>query len=483
MVLARLLHRSIGFISTLILARLLIPEDFGLVAMVMIIVAILDLLGAFGFDMALIQNQNATTDHYNTAWTFNVIYGVVSALLMVLLAQPTAEFYNEPRLENIMYALSFGVFIFGFTNIGIVDFRKKFFFQKEFKYLVGSKLFSFAVTIPLAFYLKNYWALVIGMVSGKLMSFTLSYIMHSYRPHLSLAKSAELFHYSKWLLLNNVFFFIKTRSIDLIIGKISGPHKLGIFSISYEISSLPSTEMVMPINRAIFPGFSKISTELENLRDNFMSVVSVVSIFSMPSAFGIAILSELVVGVILGSKWMDAIPVIEILAFFGAVVAMQSNNGMIYLAVGKPKILTLISGIYSLILIPTLIFAVTYYGIIGASWGLLAVALLFLFIDSFVVIRTIRVNVFSLLFIWLRPLVASIVMFLCLKFLLDNYVSMDDSINHLLSLMFLIVIGAVVYFSTLYAIWLVFGKPKYGEFHILGFVNKWISAKFSRPNT
>src|SRR5665213_554253 len=111
MVAARLMDRSIGMVSTLILARLLVPGDFGLVAMATAIGGLLDLLGAFSFDLALIQNANAERRHYDTVWTFNAIFGVFCGLALVFLAIPAAMFYHEPRLTRVMYVLSISYFI------------------------------------------------------------------------------------------------------------------------------------------------------------------------------------------------------------------------------------------------------------------------------------------------------------------------------------------------------------------------------------
>src|SRR5687767_1543898 len=125
MVTARLADRGIGLISTLILARLLVPDDFGLVAMATAIGGILDLLGAFSFDLALIQKKDAGKNHYDTVWTFTVLFGLVCAIALVGLAIPAAIFYREPRLEAVMYALAVLYLVGGFSNVGVVDFRKE----------------------------------------------------------------------------------------------------------------------------------------------------------------------------------------------------------------------------------------------------------------------------------------------------------------------------------------------------------------------
>ena len=131
MILVRLLDRSIGLVSTLILARLLVPADFGLVAMATAIGALLDILGGFSFDMALIQNPGAKRSHYDTVWTFNVLFGAFCAVAFIAIAAPAARFYNEGKLENVMYVLAIGYLLNGFSNIGTVDFRKELEFERR----------------------------------------------------------------------------------------------------------------------------------------------------------------------------------------------------------------------------------------------------------------------------------------------------------------------------------------------------------------
>src|SRR5262245_27387881 len=106
MALLRLSERGLGLISTVVLARLLVPEDFGLTAMAMSLIALLQLLDAFNFDIALIQNQKAERRHFDTAWTSNVLLGVISAVVIFLLAGPTAAFYGEPRLKAVVEVLA-----------------------------------------------------------------------------------------------------------------------------------------------------------------------------------------------------------------------------------------------------------------------------------------------------------------------------------------------------------------------------------------
>ena len=453
MVFFKFTERSIGLISTIILARLLIPEDFGVIAMAMSIIAILELLGAFGFDVAIIQNQSAERKHYDTAWTYNVLFAIGSALILVLLASSAAVFYNEPRLANIIYFLALGNLIRGFENIGVLEFRKNMTFDKEFKFQLGKKLAGFFTTVPLAFILGSYWALVAGMLMGWSMGVILSYVFHPYRPRFSLAASHELFHFSKWLLITNVFNFVKIRSADFIIGRLSGPQALGLFTISYEISNLPTTELVAPVNRAVFPGYAKISNNMAALQEGFLKVLAMIAIFALPAGVGIAATSEPLVLVVLGPKWADAIPLIQILAIFGVALALQTNTGSLFLALGRPKILAIIGLIHVGLLVPALIALVNYNGSIGAAWGYLVVTLIMLPINyGFVMVYT-KLKFIPIISALWRPLIASTVMYFVVNMILNTLGHADKLILNLGYLLLTVSIGAAVYTILMLILW------------------------------
>ena len=467
MVLFKLLERGIGLISTIILARLLLPQDFGLIAMAMSIIAALELLHAFSFDLALIQKQQTTREHYDTAWSFNVIFGVLSASLLYLLAPIASAFYEEERLQLVIYFLAIGMLITSLQNIGVVDFRKKMEFSKEFKWLLSRKIVAFVVTVSLAFTIKNYWALVAGMLAGKLTATILSYIMHPYRPRISFAASKELFSFSSWLLINNILFFLKIRSADFVIGKIAGGKDLGLFSVSYEISNLPTTELIAPINRAVFPGYATISKQLNELRHGFVNVLGVIMLFALPIGVGISLTSVLFVPILLGEKWLEIIPIIQVLAFFGVVSAMQTNIGSVFLALGNPRIITYMALLYVVILIPSLIYAVGNWGILGAAWTYLTVSVLTMPLSYHLVLKAINLSWTSIYLIFWRPAVASIIMYFCVANYLALYDYQSSILVNIFGLLSSAIIGVVLYSTITLILWRLSGKPYGAESVVL----------------
>lgn len=307
----RLVERGIGLASTLILARILTPGDFGLVAMAMSVLTLIELMGAFGFDVALIQRQDAQRRHFDTAWTYNVLFSASVALLLLLCAPFAAEFYREPKLRLVLSVLALGALVQGCENIGTVTFRKQMNFGQEFRFLLSKKLVSFAVTMALAFTLRNYWALVGGIIVGKLCAVLLSYRMHPFRPRFSLAASRDLFHFSKWLLVSNLILFLQNKSDSFILGRTVGAHDLGLYNVASEIAVLPSTELIAPINRAAFPAYAAQAADLEALRAKFLSVFSVIGLLAFPMSVGLACVAGPAVAVLLGPQWAAAVPLLS----------------------------------------------------------------------------------------------------------------------------------------------------------------------------
>ena len=272
-VLYRWIDRGLGFVSTLILAHLLVPSDFGLVAMGSSVTGLLVLLTYFGLDTALLRQKEATEEHFNAVWTLNFLCGCGMAIVMLALAVPAARFYREPRVIAVVCALAAAPFLQGLENVGVIKFRKDMRFDREFRYMSATRIVKFVTTVLLALTLRTYWALVIGILVWRAASVGLSYLMQPFRPRFSLRSLGELMHFSKWLMLHNALSFLRDRSSDFVVGRLAGSSSLGLFSVAAEISDMPGTELVGPINRAVLPAYMTIAHDLPALRREYLSVL------------------------------------------------------------------------------------------------------------------------------------------------------------------------------------------------------------------
>jgi len=463
MVAFKLADRSLGLISTLILARVLVPHDFGIVAMAMSFVALLELMTAFGFDTALIQKQTKDRGHWDTAWTLNLLLGLFIAAMMVAFAGPVAAFYREAALEHVIRALAIGALAQGFENIGIVAFRTEMRFDREFRFLVSRKIITFCVTIPAALILDSYWALVIGQNTGRIAGTILSYLMHTFRPRLSFNAAGSLFHFSKWMLANNFTAYLRERSSDWIIGRAAGAAPLGTYNVGAEFAALPSTELLAPINRALLPAYSSIAHDRGSLGREYLSVLAVVTLIGIPAVVGLAATAPLFIPVVLGPNWLGAIPVLQILAFMGAANIISANVYPAYLAMGRPDIAMKLGLFGATLSIVLMLLLVPQYGLIGAASASLATSLIIVPISVTVLTRMLDVHPGAILRAVWRAFTAAAIMYACVMLFVRQFPLEPGVLANLARLAMSVSLGVVVYTVAVVLLWLACGRPYGGE--------------------
>jgi lipopolysaccharide exporter len=460
MVLFRLFDRSIGIVSTALLARLLIPTDFGLVAMAMSVIAIIELATAFSFEVALIQRPSPERQHFDTAWTLNIILAAGCAVVTAALAFPAASFYGDPRLVPVMFAIGAAWLVSGFENVGVVNFRRNMDFSSEFRFMAIKRVISFAVTIAAALVFRSFWALVVGTAAGRVTGVILSYVMQPFRPRLSLACTRELFSFSGWLLANNMAGVVLSRVPHFFVGRVFGAQTLGAYTIGSEIAQLAHTELVAPINRAMFPGFARLVNEPDTFRRVCIDATAAILLVVLPVSVGIAVLADSVVRVLLGPQWSETAPIIQILAFSGAVSALTSNNIAAYLALGRPQLVTLI-----------LLARIALFGIvallISRNQGVLAVAYADLFaalgsllVSLPILFAALRLRMVDYLASLWRPLVASGAMGVCLYSVVSLLGEHSTLSGAVLELLLGAPVGAIIYLVFLWLLWAAAGRPE-----------------------
>ena len=482
MLLLRLFERCLGFLSVLVLARILVPADFGLIAMAMSVIAFVELGGAFGFELALIQKEHPTRQHYDTAWTLQLAFGGACAMITAALAYPTAVFYAEPRVQPIMLVLAATWIIQSFENIGIVEFRRQLNFSRDFAFLASKKFVGFTVTLALALTLQTYWALVAGMVAGRVTGVVLSYVMQPYRPRFSLAARRDLFSFSGWIFVNSLVAFAGSRLPHFVVGRLHGSAMLGLYTVGSEIAQLPATELVAPISRAVFPGYSRVAGDVDVLRRSYVDLIAVIAVFVLPMSFGIAVVAEPTVQLLLGDKWAGAAMFIQILAFAGAVHAMCSNNYSVWLALGKARLAALVQTAYVVALIPLILVLAHGLGAIGVAWAELSASVFGLVISYLAVNRVLRLSFVAYLASLWRPVTAATLMAFAVSSLVRASTAEAGALVLASRLAFAIALGVVIYVCALTLLWLLAAKPHGGETIVLARLAKLVRGRRAAPS-
>ena len=459
MVLFKLLERSIGLISTLILARVLMPEDFGTVAMAMTFIAMAELLTAFGFDVALIQNRDATVEHFNTAWTGNVLLGLSITTAMLLAAVPIAHFYRKPELVWVVVLLAFGPLISGAENIGVVAFRKELSFRREFVFQISRKLIGFCVVVPLAFWLRSYWALVAGTLVAKLGSTGISYLMHPFRPRFSMARFRQLFGFSRWILFHNIVAFVREHSSDFFIGRMFGASALGTYTISYEFANLPTTELGAPINRALLPGFAKMESGQE-VAAAYANAIGMLALLAIPVAAGLFAVAPYFVPVVLGMKWLEAVPLMRALALNGVMLMLHSSMCTVIIARGHPARVAIANIIYVVVLLSLISVFALHFGIQGVALAALLGGIICTPAFLWQVHRSAGVGPMVFVRAVARPVVASLVMVVMIEWALPSFATTMTTAQMVGWLLTGIGVGAVSYVVIAAGLWMAAGRPQ-----------------------
>jgi O-antigen/teichoic acid export membrane protein len=459
----RMADRLLGLVSTLILARLLVPADFGVVAMAMTLLAMIEVVTVGEFSSAIIQETNPTRDHYDTAWTMSAIFGLFATLLLLAGSIPTAAFFNEPRLVPVICALSVLPLLSGLFNMGCVDFRKYLNFQKDFVLQVGTKLCGLAAVLPLAFAFRSYWALVGGMIAGRFGGLVLSYALHPFRPRFSTRSARELFGFSAWLMVDNGLRFVRQRGTHLIIGRVLGSQALGLYTIAHEMSNLPTSELANPINRAVFPGYAKVRDDTAALQKGFLDVVGLIALVAVPAGLGMAAVAHLFVPAVLGPKWLDTVPLIPVLAVGGTVAVLAANNRSLYYAVGRPRIRALLTLLEIALFLPLVALLTHHYDLMGAAIAFLAMEIVVVPVNFVLAARLLKLEAARIFAVLWRPTVASLLMVAMVLAVFPPSVERIGTGANVQALALALLLGAFSYTALAWLGWILSGRPAGAE--------------------
>ncbi len=333
--------RLIGLVSTIILARLLVPADFGVIATASIVIALADVLMEMGVYVVLMQNKNPTEAHYNTAWTIRFIQTSIMTALVLLAAPLAADYFNNPALTPVIRVLALTFLFEGLENIWIITLQKDQQYARDFRFMFSKRFTGFVITIALAFITHSYWALVAGNLGGRLMGVILSYVMHPKRPRFSLEKFSEIFGMSQWVWVRSIATYFQTRLHEIVVANRESASVMGNYSLAGQIAAMPTTELLAPLNRVLFPAFVKVKDNITELKRVFLLAQSVQALVGIPAGVGLALVAREAVTLLLGAKWQAAIPLVETLALLGCLTAITSSGFYVLITLGKIKIVAL----------------------------------------------------------------------------------------------------------------------------------------------
>jgi lipopolysaccharide exporter len=405
-------HRGLGFLRTLILARLLSPEDFGLFGIAVLTINFLENFSVTGIDAALVQKKGSIKEDLDTAWTVNVIRSLLLFSTLYFGAPVVASFFNNTEALDIIKALAFLQLCTGAENIATVYFRKEIRFNKLFNLNFSAMTVNFVVSVTMAIILKSVWALVYGALAGAFIKTVMSYVLQPYRPRLrfEVAKLKELLRFGKWIFGSSILVFLITEGDDVFVGKMLGTTALGLYQMAYLLSNAPATEISNFVAQITFPVYSKMQGDVQRLREAYLKVLQIVSFIAFPISGLIFIFAPDFTKLFLGEKWMPMVPALQVLTLWGLIRAVGTTTTQIFLAVGKPRITTKLRSL-ELLFIAILIYPLTVrFGILGTAMTIVIGTILPVSITCLMAVKTVNSDLFSFGKILLLPLIGTFAM-------------------------------------------------------------------------
>jgi lipopolysaccharide exporter len=457
MIAGRLGMRAIGIVSTLVLVRILAPQDFGIVALAQMVYPILDLLTATGFNLAIIRMRNPDPAHYDTAWTLGVMRGAFIAICLVATSGLQARFMHEPRIAPVMWVVAASAFLDSLQNVRLFDFQRTMRFDLLTMWTLWGKLQGFIIVMLLAIFIRNYWILVVGTLISKMITVPGGYIIMPHRPRFSLAGWRDLFHFSKWLFLGNVCLLLDLQLMNLVVGRYIGMKQVGLFQVGGQIASLPISELAAPIRGPFYSGLSRVADDVRELGRRFLDGLAVQCALVLPLSAGLALTASDVVTLFLGAKWQAVTPILAVITLYQLFDAVGHYVHTIMMVTSRQRAYTLTYYASIAVRVPLTIFSAIHWGLYGACWAMAATALLNAVMWTAQANRILELTWWKELAVCWRSLAACAVMSVCV-IILGRWID-PLGLGSIARLLLNTLVGGTVYVGFHWLLWAAAGRP------------------------
>ncbi|HDL48801.1 MAG TPA: lipopolysaccharide biosynthesis protein [Actinobacteria bacterium] len=413
--------RGLRTVRVIVLARLLSPDDFGLMGIALLTLAFLNAFTNTGFDKALIQREGDIRGHLDAAWTVSILRGFLIGGIVIAGAPIVAGFFHTAAAIGILRVMGASLVISGFKNVGVVYFDRDLQFRQRFIYQSIPQIIDLVIAVIAAIILHNVWALVFGVVARQISMTFASYLIHPYRPHLNFdrKKMGELLSFGIWIFGSAILSYFSANLDDIVVGRVLDATMLGFYTTAYTLSSFTSQQMTGVITEVAFPAFSKLQNDKLRLRSAYLRTLRAVALLAFPVAAGLWFVGPQLVGTFMGAKWLPLIPAFNVLLLWGLLRSIGSTTSPLLFAAGRPDINTKLH-LVTVVLLAVVIYPFTTTGgIVGAAWativaGLFPVGYLLLLTGRF--LEAPRWTIFRTLII---PIAAALLMLIVLVVVRD----------------------------------------------------------------
>jgi O-antigen/teichoic acid export membrane protein len=407
------INGSFTFLVNLVLAKLLLPESFGLIGMSMVVIGVLQSLNEFGIAAALVQKRDneINQSHFDTAFTTGLFWSFCIYGLLYFCTHLIVDFYNEPQLGGIIPLLSLTILFNALIVIPNADLTRKLEFRKLAILSNISRITSGLVAIVLALLGFGVWSLVANAVLVPIIALPFYWRFSTWRPRFYWDRSAfkEIFGFGAYYTGTSVINTVVSKLDFLVIGRILTANALGVYSLGLLLSDTLRAQIMTVTNKVMYPIYGKIQDDRQKAGKYYLNVVKYNSVLVYPFMGFFILFSKEFIDWTYGSSWYEVVPVLRILAFSVIFHMMVNSNTSLIRGIGKPKLemkIQLFKAIF--IYFPSIYIGASFFGLIGAAWAIVVNKFLSVFIAQYFLKRLFNIS-FKDLMISLRvPLQALI---------------------------------------------------------------------------
>ena len=366
-VLTEVMAKLVAPISSMVLARLLTPEAFGVVATLNMIIAFAEIFTDAGFQRYLIQHEFEDEEDKdkstNVAFWSNLIMSFLIWGLIAIFCEPLATLVGSPGLGIVLIVACASIPIAAFSSIQMALFKRDLDFKTLFWRRIAIVIVPLFVTIPLAFWLRSYWALVIGTIAQNLVNALLLTIKSNWRPRLyySFKRLKDMFSFCSWSIFDSVLVWATSYLDIFFIGRALNEYYLGIYRTSISTVGQFTSLITASILPVVMPAISRLQDDIPEMRRVLLHFQKYTSILLLPLGVGIFVFRDFVTAVMLGNQWTEAAPFIGLWGLMEVVTVIFARFcSSVYPAVGKPRVSAIVQISHLIVLVPAIIISGQY---------------------------------------------------------------------------------------------------------------------------
>jgi O-antigen/teichoic acid export membrane protein len=440
-----LLGKLISLTSTLVLVRLLTPEDFGLMAMATTVTGFIGFFNEIGIGAAIVQRAEVDKEEINGCFGIAMLASAALCLAVVAGSYPAALFFDMPPLQPLLAVLGFGFFFGALNTVPVALLRKNLRFQAVLWMGLVASVVQALVAIPLAFFGFKYWAIVGGFFVGQCVTTCWYWRVAGWRPHwpVQLGRGRALLRYGIDITFTRVLWHAYMNLDKLIIGKMLGERAVGIYDVSRSLASLPTSQISGLVTSVSSPVFARLQHDLPRLQAVHMRLTRGIAYLTFPLLAGLAVLAPELVRVLLGARWGEAVFPLQALCVSEAVATIANLQAQLLISTGNVKRLVRFNSVCAVVMPVSMVIGAQLGGLAGVA---LAWATMYPLLSGWLLKQAISTSGLRMHDLWsaLRsPFVGTVVMTLAVLALRNVLLPFD--LPGLATLLACVALGAVVY--------------------------------------